>query len=32
VLDKLEVHSRAAAISFVLEHDLVDRPPEVTKA
>jgi DNA-binding NarL/FixJ family response regulator len=27
VLDKLEVHSRAEAVGFALEHDLVDRPP-----
>ena len=26
VLDKLEVHSRAEAVGFVLEHDLMDRP------
>ena len=27
VLDKLEVHSRAEAVAFVLEHDLLDQPP-----
>ena len=27
VLDKLEVHSRTAAVDFVLEHDFQDRPP-----
>ena len=27
VLDKLEVHSRAEAVGFVLEHALMDQPP-----